>query len=148
VGFTAGVASFFLYDLLQLLHIHAFTDHERYRVLTQLPYFPIQILEGLWLGWVLGRRFTHRSMVWVWVLPTMILCYALIELPENPIAYTSAIALAERNRSVVSYFFGSGCKAEDRCIDQLIFTMPFYASVAYSVGALVGRRSRPKIATI
>jgi hypothetical protein len=30
--------------------------------------------------------------------------------------------------------------SEDRCADQLVITMPFYVSVAYSLGAFVARR--------
>ena len=153
VGFAAATATFFLLDLLRPLNPHLFTEHNVYRVLTHLPYFPVQILEGLWFGWVLSRRLRQREMLWVWVLPALILCFALINVPNISGRFTSAIVLAARNKSVWSHFFGSGCRAdlEDRCLDQLMFTMPFYASVAYWVGALlervIHRKERAQVVT-
>jgi hypothetical protein len=71
--------------------------------------------------------------------------------PNTSPVFISAIALAARNKSVWSHFFGLGCRAEDRCFDQIVFTMPFYASAAYSLGALLarrmGRKSGEEIAT-
>ena len=85
-------------------------------------------------------------MLWVWVLPALILCYAMIAEPNISPVFTSAIVLAERNKSVWSHFFGSGCRADlsDRCSDQLMFTMPFYASAAYWLGALLARKLKTK----
>jgi hypothetical protein len=76
-------------------------------------------------------------------VPALILCYAMIAEPNISAGFTFAIVLAGRNKSVWSHFFGSGCRADlsNRCLDQFIFTMPFYASAAYSFGALVARIS-------
>jgi len=104
-------------------------------VLIGTPYFPVQIVVGLILGSLLGRRFQHRSMLWVWVLPFMFLCYLLIALPTPD-------ASAARN-SRFSHFFGWGCRPENRCFDQVGATAPFYVSAAYSIGALLARR-RPQ----
>jgi len=145
VGFLAGTATFFIFDLLRLLSPQFFTEHNVHRVLTQLPYFPAQILEGLWCGWALSRRLRQREMLWVWVLPALILFYAMIAEPDISPVFTSAIALAGRNKSVWSHFFGSGCRADlsDRCSDQLMFTMPVYISISYSLGALLARKKGP-----
>ena len=145
VGFLASTATFFMFDLLRPLSPHFFTNHNVYEVSTQLPYFPVQILEGLWCGWALSRRLRQREMLWVWVLPALVLCYAMIAEPNISAGFTSAIVLAGRNKSVWSHFFGSGCRSDlgGPCLDQLIFTMPFYASAAYSLGALLARKMRP-----
>jgi len=34
-----------------------------------------------------------------------------------------------------SHYLGSGCSTKDFCEDQLVITMPFYASVGYSISA-------------
>ena len=38
-----------------------------------------------------------------------------------------------------------GCQLRAHCIDQLLITMPFYASAAYSLGALLARNTLNKI---
>ena len=45
-------------------------------VLTENPFYPLQIVAGVYFGWLLGRRLQHRSMLWIWVLPLAILVYA------------------------------------------------------------------------
>jgi hypothetical protein len=82
VGFLASTATFFMFDLLRPLNPQFFSEHNVYQVSTRLPYFPVQILEGLWCGWALSRRLRQREMLWVWVLPALILCYAMIAEPN------------------------------------------------------------------
>lgn len=107
-------------------------------ILTNTPFFPIHIAFGGYLGWKLYRRWRHHSMLWVWILPGLVLTYAVIAIPTfspwwSPPAGTGPL----------SHYFGWGCRADDRCYDQLTFTQPFYTSVAYSVGALSARKFRP-----
>jgi hypothetical protein len=116
-----------------------------YWILTETPFFPVQIGLGLLYGWSLGRYLKHRSMVWVWVIPALILCYGLIAMP-----YLSfrPVSVFERSGGRLSHFFGSGCQPMNGCMDQLLITMPFYASVAYSIGARLSffLRSRTRLA--
>jgi hypothetical protein len=69
------------FAMLQPISPRLFNSHEVHWVATELPYFPMQIVVGLWVGWSLGRRLNHRSMLWVWVLPLLILCFAVAALP-------------------------------------------------------------------
>jgi hypothetical protein len=108
-----------------------FIDHNVHRLLTDLPYFPFQIILGLWFGWALSRHFRHRSMLWVWILPLALLCFAFADL-------STVSSLGFRLR--LMHFFAQGCQPENRCVDQLVITMPFYASVSYSLGAFLARR--------
>jgi hypothetical protein len=114
-----------------------------YLIVTENPYFPIQIGLGLFIGWRLSRRFRHRSMLWVWVLPFMALEYAFIRYPLGILLLgqsPSLIAIAGSGvRQALWHYFGWGCRPVDRCLDQLWFTMPLYTSIAYSVGAALGR---------
>src|ERR1700680_2151303 len=48
-----------------------------YPIVSGLPYFPVQIVFALILGWFLGRALRQRSIAWVWVMPLVILCYSV-----------------------------------------------------------------------
>ena len=106
-------------------------------ILTNTPFFPIQIAFGAYLGWKLYRRWQHIAMFWVWILPGVVLAYAVIVIPTfSPWSYTSA------DTGPLTHYFGWGCQADNRCYDQLTFTEPFYTSVAYSFGALCAHTFR------
>ena len=111
-----------------------------HRVLTQTPYFPVQIALALLLGWLLGRFLAHRSMLWVWVLPLAVLGCALVAFSS-----TGQLLLHQYARlsspSLLPHFFGWGC--QNLCLDQLLITMPFYSAGAYSLGAWLARRIGP-----
>jgi hypothetical protein len=99
-------------------------------ILTETPFFPVQILLGLVLGFWLSRRFGHRVMLWTWTIPALILAGAIL---FEPPGFLSG-GLPDSSR-----FFGEKCLPQNRCFDQLIFTMPFYSAAAYSLGALFAR---------
>lgn len=101
-------------------------------ILTETPFFPVQIVLGLYFGWLLGRRLKHRTMLWVWILPALVLCYAVVGGRTLSSEFTSVLVLTG---SPFLHYFGWGCQPKDGCLDQLIFTMPFYAATAYSIGA-------------
>jgi hypothetical protein len=113
-------------------------------ILTETPFFPLQIVFGFYLGWDISRRLKHRSMLWVWIIPGWFLLYCLLAVPGLHIMAppTLAAQIAQESQSPFSHYFGWGCRPKDRCIDQLIVTMPFYAAVAYSLGAWLGLRKR------
>jgi hypothetical protein len=68
VYMTAQLVLAFAADLLWpfgvRLHKSAFT-------LISPPYFPLQIIWALFLGWSLSGYLRYRSMLWVWVVPTV-----------------------------------------------------------------------------
>lgn len=106
-------------------------------ILTETPYFPIQIALGLYFGRMIGRRFDPRPMRYVWIVPLLVLSYAVIRLPTLTPSFTSVIVQVDGPRSAFSHYFGTGCAPKDRCFDQVLVTMPFYVSVAYSLGSLL-----------
>jgi hypothetical protein len=67
-------------------------------------------------------------MLWVWVIPLAILCYAVIAFEPK---WKSVLV----HESWLPHYFGWGCLPTDHCLDQLVITMPFYAAAAYSIGA-------------
>lgn len=110
-----------------------------HRLLTNTPFFPIQIGVGAYLGCQLHLRWAHRSMLWVWILPGALLAYAVIAIPTFSPWSTSP------ETGPLSHYFGWGCQADYRCYDQLTFTQPFYTSVAYALGALWASRKSKAI---
>jgi hypothetical protein len=131
------------FDWLDNFGGHVLMGYVRW-ILTQNPYYPAQITIGLYLGWILGRRLKHRSMVWVWIIPLAILCYAVLTTPILVPEWTSVLAQPSIRRSRFSYYFGWGCRPADHCLDQLVITMPFYSSVAYSLGAVLAQKMARK----
>jgi|SRR5882762_7412129 len=118
-----------------------------HRLFAYSPYFPIQIALGLYTGWLLRRQFDHRSMLWIWVIPLLILGYVLVAVPTLLPDFTSGMTRSGVNQNPLSHYLGHGCQPSDGCLDQTLVTMPFYASVAYSLGAcLAGKMpNRPKV---
>lgn len=110
---------------------HTSARHDVYGVLTESPFFPVQIAVALPVGWLLSDVFKHRSMLWIWVLPYGVLVYSFARAHS-----VAGLPLAGR----VAYFFGSSCRPENHCIDQVGITLPFYVAAAYAVGALLAIR--------
>jgi hypothetical protein len=105
------------------------------------PYFPVQITLALLLGWLLGRSLRDRSMIWVWVFPSLLLGYALVAIPTLIPNFVPPIFQAGIGQSRFTHYFGWGCQLGNYCLDQNSFTRPFYASVAYSVAALIALKT-------
>lgn len=108
------------------------------RSVSRPPYFPARTLWAFFLGWSLSGFLRHRTMLWVWVVPSLILSWLFIQFPNCP-------ALLSRNAcldfpSAYSLFFGPNCTPGRSCLYQLYFTYPFLTAAAYSVGALLARR--------
>jgi len=118
---------------------HSYPRRTFYSLVSESPYFPVQTIFALILGWLLGRVLRHRSMVWVWMLPLTILCYSVAT--SRVLLPTSVFASPGASQSWFSHYFGWGCRPVYHCLDQLVITMPFYSSLAYSLGAAVTRRT-------
>jgi len=138
IPFTAPLV-FSLAFKLMFLFGHSYPQKTFYSIVSESPYFPVQINFAFILGWLLGRVLRHRSMVWVWVLPLAILCYSVATASVlNP---TSVFASPGAGQSRFSHYFGWGCRPANHCLDQLLITMPFYSSLAYSLGAALARNA-------
>jgi hypothetical protein len=126
---------------LPFLFGHSYPQRTFYSIVSERPYFPVQIIFGFILGWLLGRTLRHRSMVWVWVLPLAILVYSLATATTLTPEWTSVLAKPGVGQSRFSHYFGWGCRPAERCLDQMLITMPFYSSLAYSAGAVLARKT-------
>lgn len=98
--------------------------------------------------------FTHSA----WVLPGNLDSRGLAKMVHRPLCVsdgqlsvcrasvcsvlpTSVLARPGVGQSRISHYFGRGCRPADNCLDQLLITMPFYSSLAYSLGAVVARKA-------
>ena len=104
------------------------------------------------LGYVLCRQF-RRLAACAWIVPTIVLAYKLLTFTEP---YASILAPHPSTR--FSYFFViqrsmprftadfAGFVGDDpvRVVQQMFVVAPFYAGLAYSVGALAARHDLVK----
>jgi hypothetical protein len=137
IPFTAPIVFSLGFKFL-LLFGRSYPPKTFYSVVSELPYFPVQIIFAVILGWLLGRVFRLRSMVWLWVLPLAILCYSVATRVLNPATVLTSSVVGQ---SWFSHYFGWGCRPADHCLDQLVVTLPFYSSLAYSTGVALSRKT-------
>jgi hypothetical protein len=85
---------------------------------------------------IAGRR-SRSPATWVWIIPAAILLYDILQFRA------SSSSVFGPSTSVLGYFFGTdslvGSWARMRA--QMVVTAPFYAGVAYSLGALAWKHS-------
>lgn len=104
------------------------------------------IVPALALGYVLSLYFPRLAM-WAWVFPTVILLYKLLTFTD-----ASSSVLVSNPWSRFSYFFviersmpafSPGLSGVDlgRLVLQMFVVAPFYAGLAYSIGALAERHN-------
>ena len=136
IPYTAPIVFSLAFKCL-LLFGRSYPRRAFYSIVSGLPYFPVQIVFALILGWLLGRALRQRSIVWVWVVPLVILCYSVAT--YRILVPTSVLASVGQSR--FSHYFGWGCRPENHCLDQLLITMPFYACLVYSLGAALARKT-------
>ena len=135
---TAGVIvgavtiSYSLIAAVQQVYAHASFRSASW-ILTETPFFPVQILLGLVWGFVWFRRFRHDVMFWAWTVPTAVIIGLILFAPLSPTT-ASGIELTP-----LEHFFGWKCLPQNRCFEQVGFTLPFYSACAYSLGAFMAR---------
>jgi hypothetical protein len=103
----------------------------------------VSIVPALVLGYLLAKHF-GRFAAYAWVLPTVVLAYKLLTFTEP---YASVLA-ASSSMTRFGYLFvihpavTPGFSGVDpiRVAVQMTVVAPFYSGLAYSVGALAGKR--------
>jgi hypothetical protein len=104
----------------------------------------VSIVPALFVGYVLSRNFRGMATC-AWILPAAILAYKLLTFSEP-----CASVLAPHSSTRLSYFFviqrsmptlsfGFGGVDPVRVAEQINVIAPFYAGVAYSIGAFAAR---------
>jgi hypothetical protein len=96
------------------------------------PPFPFQICLGIAVGYVSQVRWKgNRQALWVWIIPAVYLFSGIV----------SWVGAGYRLGDSLAHFVGLNCWP--LCRDQHIRTVPFYTTVAYSIGAIAYRKAHP-----
>jgi hypothetical protein len=98
-------------------------------ILTETPYFPVQIAVGLLWGFQFGRCYRHWVMVWTWVVPAVTIAFLILFVPL-PTVVVSGVEITKPE-----HFFGWACLPQNHCFEQVPLTVLLYAAAAYSLGA-------------
>ncbi|MGA8508936.1 MAG: hypothetical protein WB762_25290 [Candidatus Sulfotelmatobacter sp.] len=128
LGVVAVAAPVLIYSVVLSLHpfFPSLGTRTVHWILTETPFFPVQIVVGLLLGFQLGRRYRHRVMLWTWVVPALAIALLILFAPFSPVV-VSGVELTKAER-----FFGRGCLPQNHCLDWA-FTVLLYAASAYSL---------------
>jgi hypothetical protein len=102
-------------------------------ILTETPYFPVQIVVGLLWGFLLGRRYRHLVMLWTWVVPALAIALLILFVPLRP------VVVAGTEITKIEHFFGRKCLPQNHCFEWA-FTLLLYSAAGYSLGAFLERR--------
>jgi hypothetical protein len=136
VFLTANMAIGVAADFLRFIGIGI---HQSFiRSVERQPYFPAQVFWAFFLGWSLSGYLRHRTMLWVWVFPSLVLGWLFVLFPNCPVLLSRNACLD--SPSAYTHFFGRNCTPGGSCVYQLYFTFPFLTAVAYSAGAVLARR--------
>jgi hypothetical protein len=105
-------------------------------ILTETPYFPVQITIGLIGGLLIGTSRKIQYTSWMWVFPLLVLLAALMFRQLQP------------GQARLDHFFGWGGLSPRGQYDEVAVTMPFYLAAAYSAAAyLVSRKHHRGVET-
>jgi hypothetical protein len=128
-------AAVLAYSVILPLHkfIPSVGERTAHWILTETPYFPLQIFVGFLWGFLISRRLKQLTMLWAWSLPALAILLAVRFDPLRPVV--SGIEITGFSR-----FFGWSCLPQNHCFEQVALTIPLYAATAYSLGALLARR--------
>ena len=131
-GSTAGAAVLMslVYPLVYLLNPHL-SFHQFNRIFS-VPYFPVQIVFGFAVGYLVQKRLGARFSFWVWTVPFSIFLWHFVAF--EPSAFESIW------QTRLARFVGSACRPP-ACFDQTSFTSPVYTSIAYVFGASVRQKT-------
>ena len=134
---TLGVvvaAAVLTYSIVLPLHVFFPSLNSRtvHWILTETPYFPVQIVVGLLWGFQLGRRYRQRVMLWTWIVPALAIAFFILFVPL-PAVVVSGVELTQ-----TQHFFGRGCLPQNHCFEWAL-TVLLYAAAAYSIGAFAAR---------
>lgn len=108
-------------ELLKLARV-SLTAETASLILLGIPGFPFQSASGFALGFGLSRRVRATSVVFIWILPLLWFLFGAFS-----VAATWNLA----------YLVGGKRNATEGCFYQVTFTLPFVASVSYTLGAVV-----------
>jgi hypothetical protein len=93
-----------------------------------LPFYPLQVIAGAFLGYLAALLFRTRAALWVWIPPLALLTICFVLYPA-PSVFHSRWAAAS------SYYFGT-CETHD-CFARTVAVAPLFSSIAFAVSGLL-----------
>ncbi len=104
------------------------------------PFAPTIAITALLLGYFVSHRvFRARAATWTWIIGLLWLAFGIYDETK----FWSASWSSEKTRAgyALAEFFGPASKCGDsECLCEVFYTMPFVASVMYSLGAYLWKR--------
>jgi hypothetical protein len=113
------------------------------------PFAPGTALVALLTGYfVVSRGQSRRAAAWMWTVGVVWLAFGIYDMAWGSDAWDPTWSTEKtRFAYVIAELFGPTDKCSgSECLGELIFTMPFAASVMYSIGAYIKLRSLAKSA--
>jgi hypothetical protein len=107
------------------------------------------VIPAFLVGFILNAKFRHEVAEYIWVVPVAILGFEFIF--NGPGMYPTMLGNSDFPKAF-QFFFGGGLSTDlthpnadwVRVYAQITFTMPAYASLAYSLGAFLGIRVKTR----
>jgi hypothetical protein len=100
------------------------------------PTFLIPVLMGLIIGYYLGKSLPALSSRLIFLIPLFLMAY------EVWISVKYGLHDGTALKNITDNFFGVNCSASE-CLGELVNTAPLFSSVAYAIGAEIGRYLHP-----
>jgi hypothetical protein len=122
------------YATEELLHLFvaSFTHRKAAYLLLEVPGYPLQFIESLYLGFLIARRLGGKPSIFTWMLPAGLLIWLWLFEPS-------------RHSSFFEHFSSNGrCGLNDGCFQKALATLWLVSSTAYSLGASLGLARRQK----
>lgn len=99
-------------------------------------WFLFNMISGIAFGFTVYAAWRHKAALFVWLPAACLLCEKILTHPHS---------LMEAGWSGARYFLSTGCSEislrslyiSQRCADQFHYSLPFYAALSFSVGALL-----------
>jgi hypothetical protein len=134
---SAAVALFFSLPLLLFSRLaHSEGAMDIWSALLDRPYFPLQLVAALVLGWISVRWLKEGWLSFVWALP---LVQAVVALA----VYVHRFAPSDWNDIWVTFFnWQCGCSAS---LPQWRVMFPLYTSIAFALGAFFHARYKASV---
>jgi hypothetical protein len=121
-----------------------------YRLITDVPYSPLFWGSGLLLGFLVNRRTLSGAACWVWLAGMIRLGVGVLSsyspYRDRPWYNPSwcppqGCSFLEQIGDNLFDLKGDKCSGSE-CLGEFLFTAPAFCSIAYSVGAFLGLRSK------
>ena len=97
----------------------------------------MQVACGFLIGFLLWKVMKQRVAFWAWGPPVTLLLLAIVRFA---LGRTGESSFPHFLVLFLQHFFGQECTLQQRCFDQVMYTLPSVAAASYSLGAFIASR--------